>query len=41
METNYLKWNGPNWLTVVFMFTVAYVGYGLACQLIKQYTAQS
>lgn len=39
METNYLKWNLPNWLTVVFMVTVAYVAYGLGSQVVKQYLA--
>jgi len=38
METNYIKWTLPNWITVVLMVTIAYVGYGLASQAIKQYT---
>jgi hypothetical protein len=41
METNYLKWNLPNWITVVLMVSIAYVAYGLASQSIKQYTMPS
>lgn len=39
METNYIKWTLPNWITVVLMVSLAYVAYGLAGQAIKQYTS--
>lgn len=39
METNYIKWTLPNWITVVLMVTLAYVAYGLASQAAKQYMA--
>lgn len=39
METNYLKWNAPNWITVVLMVSLAYIAYGLGSQAVKQYIA--
>jgi hypothetical protein len=41
LETNYLKWTLPNWITVVLMVSIAYVAYGFASQGIKQITAPS
>lgn len=38
METNYIKWTLPNWITVVLMVSLAYVAFGLAKQAIGQYT---
>lgn len=37
METNYLKWNLPNWITVVLMVTLVYVAFGFASQGIAKY----
>lgn len=37
METNYLKWNLPNWITVVLMVTIVYVAFGFVSQGVKKY----
>jgi hypothetical protein len=37
METNYLRWNLPNWITVFLMVSVGYVLIGFASSAWKQY----
>lgn len=35
MESKMISWNWPNWITVVLMVAIAYVGAGLVTQLVR------
>lgn len=36
METSYLRWNAPNWITVVLMVATMTAAVGFATKLIQQ-----
>jgi hypothetical protein len=38
---NYLRWNAMNWLTVVLMVTIAFVGYGFVAQVFRSAIGQA
>ena len=41
METNYLRWNLPNWITVLLMTSVGYVVIGYGMSLWSQYGSKA